>query len=267
MKIAEDDAEESDVVAGNDDWLWQKDAECATLHRAATLEIHRTFHVREIPNNRVTRPQNEALAEIGALAPKRLLDIIGSIGLGLLTSPILIVAAVGIRLTSKGSILYRHERIGQGYRPFTALKFRTMRMNADERLDDCLQNDTALREQWKSVNKLKKDPRVTPVGRILRRFSLDELPQLWNVFVGDMSLIGPRPIVAGEIEKYGSQCVTYACVRPGLTGLWQVSGRNDTTYEERVAYDTYYVHNWSLWLDAKIFFRTFRAVVSGEGAY
>jgi len=114
---------------------------------------------------------------------------------------------------------------------------------------------------------LKDDPRVTWIGRFLRRFSLDELPQLWNVLAGDMSLVGPRPIVVSEIERYGLDYAAYEAVRPGLTGLWQVSGRNDTTYQERVDYDSYYVRNWSLRLDAKIAIKTFRAVISGTGAY
>lgn len=117
------------------------------------------------------------------------------------------------------------------------------------------------------VHKLKNDPRVTPVGRLLRRFSLDELPQLWNILVGDMSLVGPRPIVIAEIEKYGLHYAAYEAVRPGLTGLWQVSGRNDTTYEERVRLDSHYVENWSLVMDSRILLRTVSAVVSGVGAY
>ncbi|MBV8817516.1 MAG: sugar transferase [Acidobacteriaceae bacterium] len=198
---------------------------------------------------------------------KRVVDFLGSVVLGLLASPVVIGAGLAILFTSKGPILYKHSRMGRGNRPFVALKFRTMRVNAEEGLQDFLDSDLALREQWESVKKLKNDPRVTPVGRFLRRFSLDEVPQLWNVFRGDMSLIGPRPIVAAEIERYGREYATYARMRPGLTGLWQVSGRNDTTYRQRVDYDSYYVRNWSLLLDAKIFIKTFRAVISGAGAY
>jgi len=198
---------------------------------------------------------------------KRFVDLIGALFLGLLSSPIIAVAALATRFSSEGPVLYRQIRIGRGNRAFTALKFRTMWMNADERLDDYLARDPALREQWERVAKLKNDPRVTRVGRFLRRFSLDELPQLWNVLTGEMSLIGPRPIVVEEIEKYGLDYTAYQRVRPGLTGLWQVSGRNDTTYQQRVDYDSYYVRNWSLWLDAKILIKTFRAVISGVGAY
>ncbi|MGA8028534.1 MAG: sugar transferase [Bryobacteraceae bacterium] len=202
-----------------------------------------------------------------ACVPKRLVDLFGTVALGFLASPVIVIAALSIRLSSKGPILYKQARIGRGSRTFTALKFRTMWMNADEGLNDHLTKDPSLRQQWQSLNKLKNDPRVTPIGMFLRRFSLDELPQLWNIWIGDMSLVGPRPIVETEIEKYGQDYAAYERVRPGLTGLWQVSGRNDTTYQQRVDYDSYYVQNWSLWLDAKILARTVRAVISGVGAY
>ena len=199
---------------------------------------------------------------------KRLVDLSGTVILGLLTSPVLLGAGLAVRLSSTGPIFYRQTRIGRGNRAFTALKFRTMWMDAEERLSAYLAKDPVLRQEWESVNKLKNDPRVTPIGRVLRRFSVDELPQLWNVLVGDMSLIGPRPIVLAEVEKYGRQFgVDYVRVRPGMSGLWQVSGRNDTTYQQRVDYDSYYVRHCSLWLDVKILVRTFRAVISGSGAY
>ena len=204
---------------------------------------------------------------ISSCLRKRMLDVSGTIVLGFVSSPLVMVAALAVRLSSTGPMLYRQTRIGRGNQVFTALKFRTMWVNAEERLAECLAKDPTLREQWKSINKLKSDPRVTPVGRVLRRFSLDEIPQLGNVLMGDMSLLGPRPIVLAEIEKYGTHYAAYMRVRPGLTGLWQVSGRNDTTYQQRVDYDSYYVRNWSLWLDAKILARTFRAVISGAGAY
>lgn len=215
----------------------------------------------------ITSQIGGSAAEGGAGFFKRVIDVLGSVAFGLLASPVVVGAGLAILFTSKGPILYKHSRMGRGNRPFVALKFRTMQVNSEEGLQDCLEKDLALREQWESVKKLKNDPRVTPVGRVLRRFSLDELPQLWNVLAGDMSLIGPRPIVAAEIERYGRHFATYARMRPGLTGLWQVSGRNDTTYQQRVDYDAYYVRNWSFRLDAKIFIKTFRAVISGVGAY
>jgi len=198
---------------------------------------------------------------------KRIGDIAGALALGILTLPFLLSVAIAIWITSRGPIFYKQLRIGKGNRLFFALKFRTMFVDAGERLEHHLEKDPALRTQWESVHKLKNDPRVTSIGRLLRRFSLDELPQIWNVLVGDMSLVGPRPIVVAEIAKYGLDYAAYEAVRPGLTGLWQVSGRNDTTYRQRVDYDSYYVRNWSLGLDARIVAKTFRAVISGVGAY
>jgi Undecaprenyl-phosphate galactose phosphotransferase WbaP len=203
----------------------------------------------------------------GTDAFKRLADVTGSLALGLVTLPVAALIAAVIRLTSEGPILYRHIRIGKGNRLFHALKFRTMFVDASERLSHCLAENPSLRAEWESVHKLKSDPRVTPIGRLLRRFSLDELPQIWNALVGEMSLIGPRPIIVSEIERYGQDYSAYEAVRPGLTGLWQVSGRNDTSYQQRVDYDAYYVRNWSMKLDAQIIAKTFRAVISGTGAY
>ena len=139
--------------------------------------------------------------------------------------------------------------------------------NAYEVLDEYLKKHPELSAEWLRDQKLKNDPRVTAVGRFLRKTSLDELPQLWNVIKGDMSLVGPRPIVDGEILRYGDRFRTYARVRPGITGLWQVSGRNNTTYEERVGFDDYYVRNWSVWLDFYILVKTVSVVVTGYGAY
>ncbi len=139
--------------------------------------------------------------------------------------------------------------------------------NADEVLHRYLKTNPDLREEWKQNHKLRNDPRITPVGRFLRRTSLDEIPQLWNVLKGDMSLVGPRPIVDAEIVRYGSNFDLYMKVKSGLTGLWQVSGRNDTSYEERVKLDTFYVRNWSVWLDLCILFRTIGTVLLRKGAY
>ncbi len=198
---------------------------------------------------------------------KRLVDFAGALGLIVLLWPIFLIVAFLIATTSKGPTLYKQLRIGKGNRLFYALKFRTMFLDAEDRLEHYLATDPALRIEWERVHKLKNDPRVTWIGRFLRRFSLDELPQIWNVLLGDMSLIGPRPIVVSEIKRYGQDYDAYEAARPGLTGLWQVSGRNNTTYPERVGYDSYYVRNWSLKLDAQILVRTVRAVISGTGAY
>lgn len=198
---------------------------------------------------------------------KRAIDV-GLAGLGLaVLAPVLAVIAALIRLTSKGPVFYGSPRIGREGRTFKAWKFRTMVQDADKLLERCLRENPALREEWERDQKLRHDPRITWIGRILRRTSMDELPQLWNVVCGEMSLIGPRPIIDGYIEKYGPKYAMYKQVRPGISGLWQVSGRNNTTYEERVELDEYYVRNWSVWLDLYILGRTFKVVVTGEGAY
>lgn len=175
--------------------------------------------------------------------------------------------AVLIPLTSHGPVFYGQTRIGRDGRHFTAWKFRTMVRDADAILARHLLDHPELRAEWERDHKLRNDPRVTWTGRFLRKTSLDELPQLWNILVGEMSLVGPRPIVDAEVPRYGEKFALYRKVRPGLTGLWQVSGRNDTTYEERVILDTYYVRNWSVWLDIHIILRTVRVVLLGSGAY
>lgn len=199
---------------------------------------------------------------------KRLTDIIVSVALLIICSP-LIAAIFGlVKWKSPGPVLYRHRgRIGRGGILFGALKIRTMVANADEVLEDYLSSNPEARREWNANQKLQNDPRIIPgIGRILRRTSLDELPQLLNVIVGDMSLVGPRPIVSTEIEKYGDVFELYKRVRPGLTGLWQVTGRNNTSYADRVRLDAYYVRNWSLWLDYFLLLRTVRTVLLREGS-
>jgi Undecaprenyl-phosphate galactose phosphotransferase WbaP len=198
---------------------------------------------------------------------KRALDLILSFLALVALSPVFLLIAMAIKLTSKGPVFYGHVRQGRDGEPFEALKFRTMLQNGESILLEHFQRHPEELGAWQRDQKLKSDPRVTPVGRWLRRYSLDELPQLCNVLLGQMSLVGPRPIVSSEIQKYGSGYDLYRRVRPGITGLWQVSGRNNTTYPERVAFDEYYVRNWSIWLDTYILVRTVRAVFSGEGAY
>lgn len=200
---------------------------------------------------------------------KRACDfLLAALGL-LVLAPVFAAIAALVRLSGKGPVFYGSARIGRGGQVFKAWKFRTMVLNADKLLERHLEADPELREEWRKDRKLKHDPRITWCGRILRRTSLDELPQLWNVLCGEMSLIGPRPISEGnvEVEKYGTRYALYKQVRPGISGLWQVSGRNNTTYEERVELDEYYVRNWSVWLDLYILGRTFRVVMTGDGAY
>ena len=198
---------------------------------------------------------------------KRCLDL----GLCLLGSVLLLplgaMLALVIKLDSPGPIFYRQKRIGRGGREIRIFKFRTMVNDADKVLKEMLSRDADLRAEWGCDRKLKCDPRITRVGRVLRKLSLDELPQLINVVKGDMSLVGPRPIVKNEIEKYGSVFDEYCMVRPGITGLWQVSGRNNTTYTERVNFDQYYINNWSVWMDLWILGKTVPVVILGHGAY
>ena len=198
---------------------------------------------------------------------KRAFDVTVAVVLGLLALPVALVFALAIVLESGGPVLFGHTRIGRGRRPFRVWKFRTMVRNGDEILRRYLSDNPAAALEWELTHKLKHDPRVTRVGRLLRRTSLDELPQLWNVLRGEMSIVGPRPIVEVEIPKYGPAFRLYAHVAPGLTGLWQVSGRSDTSYTRRVELDTHYIRHWSAALDFKLLLKTVRVVLAGTGAY
>ena len=198
---------------------------------------------------------------------KRLMDllivclVLPAVGLTILLLGIL------VRLESPGPAFYGHRRIGRDHASFRAWKLRTMQSNGDELLRKALAEDGALREEWHRDRKLRRDPRITRVGRFLRKMSLDELPQVWNVLRGEMSLVGPRPIVEEEVASYGQNFSLYCRVTPGLTGLWQVSGRNTVSSSDRVRLDSYYVRNWSPWLDLHILARTAKVVLTGQGAY
>jgi Undecaprenyl-phosphate galactose phosphotransferase WbaP len=198
---------------------------------------------------------------------KRSMDVVLTVCGGVCILPVVGVLAALVKLTSRGPVFYGHTRIGERGRTFSAWKFRSMVVNGEDILREHLAGNPDARLEWDRDRKLKNDPRVTPVGAFLRKTSLDELPQLWNVLRGDMSLVGPRPIVRDEIVKYGRCYKIYKAVRPGITGLWQVSGRNDTTYGERLRYDEFYVRNWSPWLDMHILARTVATLVCGRGAY
>ncbi|QOY90875.1 undecaprenyl-phosphate galactose phosphotransferase WbaP [Paludibaculum fermentans] len=197
---------------------------------------------------------------------KRLVDQSLSLFVLLTLSPVLALVAAAIRLDSRGSVFHRQTRLGLGGKQFRIWKFRTMHRDAARMLDEHLAACPEAREEWEANQKLKNDPRITRVGRILRKTSLDELPQLVNVLMGDMSLVGPRPIVHNEVSKYGRHFSMYTRVLPGLTGLWQVSGRSDVGYGRRVELDTYYVRNWSPWLDVYLLARTVPVVIKGSGA-
>ena len=180
--------------------------------------------------------------------------------------PLLLVIGLLVRLTSAGPVLFRHRRLGRHGRPITIWKFRTMYVDAESRLERILAEDPGAAEEWRRTFKLRDDPRVTPFGRFLRKTSLDELPQIFNVLGGSLALVGPRPIVEDEVKYYGDAYRVFSSVRPGVTGLWQVSGRSDTGYARRVALDTYYVLNWSPWMDVWILIRTVHAVLLMRGA-
>ena len=198
---------------------------------------------------------------------KRVFDLLFTICGGLCILPFLLVIAVMVAFDNKGNVIFAHRRIGRGGKEFKCYKFQTMIPNAQEALEKYLAENPEARKEWEESFKLTNDPRVTKLGNILRKTSLDEMPQLWNVIKGDMSLVGPRPIVAKEIERYGEYFREYAMVTPGITGMWQASGRSDTTYEERVEMDTWYVRNWSVWIDLMYLFKTVKIVFTGKGAY
>ncbi len=223
--------------------------------RAASLDNLLALQVR----NELASPFNRAV--------KRALDLTGVVVGGLLISPLLLALALAVVLDSRGPALFAHTRVGRNGRRVRVWKFRTMVADAATQLERHLAADPALRAEWEATHKLKDDPRVTRVGRFLRRFSLDELPQLWNVLIGEMSLVGPRPIVDDEVAKYRDAFDLYTMVRPGMTGYWQISGRSDTDYDQRVELDSFYVRNWSVWLDVIVLIKTVSAVLKRDGAY
>ncbi len=197
---------------------------------------------------------------------KRLFDALIAFLLMLVFSPLFLYLFFRIKRDG-GPAFFRQQRIGRNGDAFDCLKFRTMVVDAENLLQDLIDQDPALQAQWAQDHKIKNDPRITPLGAFLRRTSLDEIPQLLNVLKGEMSLVGPRPIVQEELEKYGDDVEYFLMVRPGMTGLWQVSGRSDMSYEKRVYLDTWYVKNWSLWYDLVILFKTVNVVIQRSGAY
>jgi Undecaprenyl-phosphate galactose phosphotransferase WbaP len=198
---------------------------------------------------------------------KRALDLVLAALLFVLVSPILLVAALAIKLQDGGVVLFRQTRVGRNGREFTMWKFRTMIPEADQKLQEWLSDNPELENEWSANQKLKNDPRLTSVGRLLRIWSLDELPQLINVMRGDMSLVGPRPFFADQAHFYGEVLNLYYRVSPGMSGMWQVTGRNEATFADRVRLDEYYIRNWSIWLDIYIMLRTVWVIVRRHGAY
>ena len=197
----------------------------------------------------------------------RWLDVSIALAACLVLMPLMGIVALVILLERQGPVIFRHQRIGRYDTRFSVLKFRTMCMNADEVLLRHLEASPAAREEWRQDHKLRLDPRVSKLGAFLRKSSLDELPQLWNVLKGDMSIVGPRPIVEDEIAKYGQYFDAYCAVRPGITGVWQVSGRNDISYQRRVEMDALYARKKSVILDVRIILATIPAVLMRRGSY
>jgi lipopolysaccharide/colanic/teichoic acid biosynthesis glycosyltransferase len=203
----------------------------------------------------------------GQLTLKRGVDLIGAVVALFLLSPVILILCLLLSIDSPGNILFRQTRIGKGGLPFIMLKFRTMRNHSSEGFQEFLDQNPASRLEFAQHQKLLHDPRLTPLGKILRRSSLDEIPQLWNVLQGEMSLVGPRPFLPEQTSMYGSGYSLYIQVRPGVTGLWQISGRNLLSFQERVMCDLDYLQNWSVWLDLSILMRTVGAVILWRGAY
>jgi lipopolysaccharide/colanic/teichoic acid biosynthesis glycosyltransferase len=241
-----------------------------------------TVHTREkimgfsqgiTPNSNVTVDWVSLIAQAPNADPlhnktsKRILDVVGAVALIILTAPLMLLIALAIRADG-GTAIFRHQRVGARGKSFPCLKFRTMHSRTQEMLQQHLAAHPQDRAEWEASFKLKNDPRITRLGRFLRKSSLDELPQLFNILAGDMSLVGPRPIVPEEIVRYGGEFGFYAYCRPGLTGLWQISGRSDVDYKRRVEFDRQYVTGWTLWRDIWIIFVTPAKVFLGKsGAY
>ncbi|MGI4778479.1 MAG: sugar transferase [Janthinobacterium lividum] len=197
---------------------------------------------------------------------KRSLDIVGALVFFALFGPIYLLLAICVQVSMGRPVHFWQTRLGANGQKFRFYKFRSMVRNSEAILDDYLSKNEEARVQWDTFQKLEQDPRITPFGKIIRKLSLDELPQFWNVLKGDMSLVGPRPCMERQRSLYGKNWEHYCAVRPGITGLWQVSGRNRLSYAQRVELDAKYVNEWSLWLDIKILAKTVTAVISGEGS-
>jgi len=207
------------------------------------------------------------ILQSGSPSFKRAFDFIGA-GVGLIIClPVSAIIAILIKLESPGSVIFKQERIGKAGKCFVMYKFRTMCEDNQEIERDALSNDPELLANFERFQKIVDNPRLTPVGKFLRRTSLDEIPQFWNTLKGDMSLVGPRPFLTEQMDIYGDAYFDYIQLRPGMTGLWQVSGRNRLTFQERVQLDVYYVRNQTLWFDLKILFKTIGAVLAQDGAY
>jgi exopolysaccharide production protein ExoY len=247
----------------DDEEIWKSRGDCLSSH----TQIHPEPFAESHGENYMEA--NEGLFPIigiRAMWAKRCLDL----ALGILAAPMVVLLVLPICMLvmlETGSPLYRHPRVGRGGRIFFCYKIRTMALDADIKLRALLNNDELARAEWEAYFKLKDDPRVTRLGRFLRRTSLDELPQLWNVLKGEMSFVGPRPIIQEELPRYGERAAAYLACAPGISGLWQVSGRNDISYEERTLLDERYAREWTLAFDLWILLRTLPVVLWARGSY
>ena len=223
----------------------------------------RASHIRSAASGAVVEPYCPTPAE---RVLKRTMDIVGALAFFVFLGPLYVAVAVAVLIGMGGPVHYWQNRLGRGGRPFRLYKFRSMMSNSNEILEHYLERNPSERLQWEKYQKLETDPRVTRVGRVIRRLSLDEVPQFFNVLKGDMSLVGPRPCMVRQRSIYGQYWEHYCHMRPGITGLWQVSGRNRLPYADRVALDARYATQWSLWLDVKILSRTVWVVLSGDGS-
>ena len=246
------------TVGHNSDQAWVHETDPSTTRIQNELDLLEV-DLRPIEKAGSRRPIDTAL--------KRLIDIVLSASALVVGSPLFLGIWIAIRVSSPGPAIFRHRRIGAGGVYFDCFKFRTMVQNADELLEDVLSVHPDLREEYELTYKLKDDPRVTRIGNMLRKTSLDEFPQFWNVLKGDMSIVGPRPIVTAEVERYGHWLPLILELRPGITGLWQVSGRNDTTYAERIALDRRYALTRNIATDFSIMLKTPSVMIKRNGAY
>jgi Undecaprenyl-phosphate galactose phosphotransferase WbaP len=221
---------------------------------------------RDLDGHLALELRNNLLEPINGLV-KRAIELLILVLVSAIVIPLVLVLAAGVAIESPGPVLFRQQRVGRNGRGFEILKFRTMHLGAEERLLAHLASSPEAEQEWRRHQKLRNDPRLTRVGRFLRRYSLDELPQLWNILRGEMSLVGPRAITAQELCLYRDRAHLYTSVLPGLSGLWQVSGRSYLSYEDRVRLDAYYVRNWSVWLDLAILAKTPLTVLGARGAY
>ncbi len=227
--------------------------------------------IQRLPSGGGDSPTSPAYAPPRTLSPlqrriKRGVDIVGALTFFVVFGPLYLLVALCVLISMGRPVHYWQNRLGKNGQRFRVFKFRSMVQNSDHVLEDFLSRNDMARTEWDTFQKLEKDPRITPIGHLIRRTSLDELPQFWNVLKGDMSLVGPRPCMERQRSLYGKGWAHYCAMRPGITGLWQVSGRNRLPYAKRVELDAYYATHWSLWLDLKILLKTVRVVFTGDGS-